>query len=141
MMEYAPAGPLGTVIKTAAAQSKPFASSRVRRWARQIADGLQYVHQCRVLHRDLKPDNVLLGEDDDAKLADFGWSIKLAPSTMAQTFAGTPCAPPPPRGRATRMTHARAPAWGRGGGREGRGPGLTHRPRCGPVQTTWRPKC
>jgi len=41
-------------------------------WMRQISDALAYLHSCNVVHCDLKPENVLLTEEEDVKLADFG---------------------------------------------------------------------
>jgi serine/threonine protein kinase len=41
-------------------------------WARQLADGLAYLHHQGVIHRDLKPGNVLIGPDDRLVIADFG---------------------------------------------------------------------
>ena len=90
LMEYAPGGSVRQQLAAAAASSRPFDSHRVCRWTRELALGLQYIHRHEVIHRDLKPDNLLLGCDDDIKIADFGWSTALAPTQMATTLAGTP---------------------------------------------------
>ena len=42
------------------------------KWMRQTASALAFLHSSRVVHRDLKPDNVLLTAEEDVKLADFG---------------------------------------------------------------------
>ena len=39
---------------------------------RQIASGLQAIHESHILHRDIKPQNILLGEDGRARIMDFG---------------------------------------------------------------------
>ncbi len=44
-----------------------------------VADGLATAHQAGILHRDIKPDNILIAKNGYAKLADFGLA-KLAES-------------------------------------------------------------
>jgi len=46
--------------------------ARVAAIGAQLADALGYAHACGVVHRDLKPGNVLLADDDRALLTDFG---------------------------------------------------------------------
>jgi serine/threonine protein phosphatase PrpC len=45
---------------------------------RDVLSGLAAVHACGVVHRDIKPHNVLLGEDGSAVLADFGVAVRQA---------------------------------------------------------------
>ena len=60
--------------------------------ATQICKALEYAHSNGVIHRDIKPQNVLLTEDGNAKVSDFGIARAIASSTQSRTTraVGTP---------------------------------------------------
>jgi serine/threonine protein kinase len=54
---------------------------QINQFLQQIGSALEYAHQCGVIHRDLKPNNVLLDEVDNAYLTDFGIAKMVAGAT------------------------------------------------------------
>ncbi len=87
VMDYAPNGtlrrrhPRGSVLPLATIVS----------YVRQVADALQYAHDQRLVHRDVKPENMLIGERDEILLSDFGIAVVAQSSRYQNTqdMAGT----------------------------------------------------
>ncbi|NXF11799.1 STK36 kinase, partial [Smithornis capensis] len=64
---------------------------QVQTIAAQLVSALCYLHSHRILHRDLKPQNILLGKDGVVKLCDFGFARAMSIHTMVLTsIKGTP---------------------------------------------------
>lgn len=61
--------PEGTSLRV---QNLGLGSAVVRRFLMQLCQGIKYCHSHRVLHRDLKPQNLLISSSGNLKLADFG---------------------------------------------------------------------
>jgi len=60
------------------------------RYFKQILSALAFAHQKSVIHRDIRPSNVLINLDDDVKIADFGTSTLLQEKQFATTKIGSP---------------------------------------------------
>lgn len=71
-LEYISGGSVGSCLR----KHGMFEESVVSSLTRQTLDGLKYLHQAGILHRDLKADNILLDLDGTCKISDFGISKK-----------------------------------------------------------------
>lgn len=59
----------------------------------QMCDAIKYLHQNKITHRDLKPDNILLASNDEntlLKISDFGLSKRIQNDSVLRTLCGTP---------------------------------------------------
>ncbi|XP_072182089.1 serine/threonine-protein kinase Nek4-like [Diadema setosum] len=90
--DYCDGGNLDERIQTAKLRSEHFSEDRVMQWFIQLAMAVQFIHSKKILHRDLKTQNVFLTKKDVIKLGDFGISRTLEHTVdQAKTCVGTPC--------------------------------------------------
>jgi NIMA (never in mitosis gene a)-related kinase len=86
-MEYANGGDISQKIKTQ--KPKNFDENLLIDWLTQLCHALQYIHNKKIIHRDIKPDNIFLNNLGQIKLGDFGVSKNLESMKMASTFIGS----------------------------------------------------
>ncbi|QEL19899.1 serine/threonine-protein kinase [Limnoglobus roseus] len=110
-MEYLPGGTLADRIKAGPAFTPREAAGLVAR----VAGGVGAAHDAGVVHRDLKPGNVLLAADGTPKVTDFGLA-KRAASDLTQTrdAAGTPAYMAPEQAKAMKFVGPPADVWSLG---------------------------
>jgi len=88
VIEYAAYG----TLRERHPKGKRLSMETIVRYVNQVAAALQYAHDQRLIHRDVKPDNLLLNERSDLLLSDFGLGV-FARNTLSQSIeeaAGTP---------------------------------------------------
>src|SRR3974390_142671 len=86
-MEYVP----GRGLDAIAGERGPLPPHTVMHWAGQLLDALHYAHSHGIAHRDIKPGNLLVTEDNQLKVADFGIAkIFSAQASPSEYLAGTP---------------------------------------------------
>jgi serine/threonine protein kinase len=59
-------------------------------YVKQVAQGVDHAHKNKIIHRDLRPSNIIISEDGTAKITDFGTSAWLSNIPYASTRIGSP---------------------------------------------------
>ncbi|KAF2969207.1 hypothetical protein GQX73_g4325 [Xylaria multiplex] len=84
ILEYAAGGELYRILQ----REGSFSEQRAAQYIAQVASSLIYLHSKNIMHRDMKPENILVGLYGELKLADFGYSVH-APGDRRDTLCGT----------------------------------------------------
>jgi len=80
----------GDTLQSLIAANRVLPADRVVSIARQVAMGLDYAHAMKVVHRDVKPANIMITPQDVAKIMDFGISKSVDSMTRSGQVLGTP---------------------------------------------------
>ncbi|XP_076359776.1 MAP/microtubule affinity-regulating kinase 3-like isoform X2 [Tachypleus tridentatus] len=86
VMEYASGGELFDYLVAHGRMKERESRAKFR----QIVSAVQYCHQNKIIHRDLKAENLLLDGEMNIKIADFGFSNEFSPGQKLDTFCGSP---------------------------------------------------
>ena len=103
IMEYCNGGPLSKLLSDYKLKfGRPFSQEIIQHFMRQIVEGLKYIHSFKIIHRDIKLDNILVNYENiedknnfyllksQVKIIDFGLATKLTVNKLAETAAGSP---------------------------------------------------
>ena len=80
----------GVSAEVMVARDGPFSAERATEVILQLAAALDLAHSSGIIHRDVKPGNILINSDGTAKLGDFGMAVSVQSVTESRLRAGTP---------------------------------------------------
>lgn len=81
VMEYIEGPTLSEYIQ----KHQPMAPETALNFTNQIIDGIKHAHDTKIVHRDIKPQNILVDKNKTLKILDFGIAKALSETTMTQT--------------------------------------------------------
>ncbi|KAL6629076.1 hypothetical protein ACP70R_028841 [Stipagrostis hirtigluma subsp. patula] len=87
VMEYVSGGQLSGKLS----YLKRLDEREAKKYFYQLIDAVHYCHRRGVSHRDLKPENLLLDNQGNLKVSDFGLSVLTKPGQLLSTSCGSPC--------------------------------------------------
>jgi len=90
-MEYCEGGSLAQEIARRRKEMRPWTSKELRDMYLDLADAMTFLHAQRILHRDIKPDNIFMTRDGTLKVADFGEckQVRIQGTDIFQSLRGT----------------------------------------------------
>ena len=94
VMEYADGGDISSKIRNNLKRKLIFEEKTIWNWAIQLLEGIQYLHNNKIMHRDLKSANLFLLKNGTLKIGDLNVST-IAKNDLAYTQTGTPYYAPP----------------------------------------------
>ena len=94
IMEYADDGDISLKIKNNLKRKLIFEENTIWNWIIQLLEGIQYLHDNKIMHRDLKSANLFLLKNGTLKIGDLNVST-VAKNGLAYTQTGTPYYAPP----------------------------------------------
>ncbi|MDQ1354981.1 MAG: eukaryotic-like serine/threonine-protein kinase, partial [Acidobacteriota bacterium] len=80
----------GTDLETLLDKKDKLEIATALKYFKQLLSALDFAHKHKVIHRDIRPSNIMITEEDDIKVTDFGTSTLLDQKQYATTKIGSP---------------------------------------------------